>query len=349
MDVAGIFQTNGKDDLLSLTTIGWALVNLANVMNDKLSMNDKLLLGIDLFKNPSKLPQSGKKLPEAANAYLMVKELKETGSTNRLAGVDATASGATLQGSFYHSIETLTSTLGKPMTEEEAFYAKQPDLYTSLQNEYLHIVGEEGTALPRDTIKKVCQPQFYGASENRIADALGDEVAEAFLYVFKKQLPAIGHHWNTFMNINFQTRQFAEYQDNLGRNFKLENVEDVHAHYDTCMGQVLLQGKKYVPSDKPKGMLPLLACSIFAADSTLVALAKEANLNASGLTVHDAIYVTPDRVNEIRHAYRKNQCDMVENNLLGNIYTQLCGYDMPVLGSKEDTLEFLSKSHTLLT
>lgn len=315
-------------DLLSLTPLGWYLLNLGNQVNDKDTFAMRVANGY--------LLSTGKyELPDYDNTYYMrsalqgIKEIKEYGQTNVLVWIDDTTSGMQIQGALHQCPISLLTSMGKPMSAEQAFYAAPPDTYTSVYDQFKRFVKPSkqqsmGKQLTRGMVKDLLLPLFYGAGVSRVKALLDNDemLLEAFVQALNHKLPVLQEHREFFMEFDYSGINTLEYTDMIGRKVYIDRTKQVGYDINTSMGEVLVhanepmvEGDKYYDS-----MLSILAHYIHNIDSCLVAeLAKEFWLTKDTFQhCHDSMASTGNNINRIRMINRDTKMRILKSDLLNN-------------------------------
>ena len=326
-------------DLLSLTPLGWYLLNLGTQVNDKDSFAMRVANGY--------LLSTGKyELPKYDNTYYMrsslqaIKEIKQYGQTNGLVWIDDTTSGMQIQGALHQCPISLLTSMGKPMSAEEAFYAAPPDTYTSVYDQFKRFVKPSkqqsmGKKLTRKMVKELLLPLFYGAGIGRVKTLLGndDELLEAFLQALNHKLPVLQEHREFFMGFDYSGINTLEYTDMIGRKVYLDRTKQVGYDINTSMGEVLVhaneplvEGDLYYDS-----MLSILAHFIHNIDSCIVAeMAKYFWLIKSTFShTHDAYAALGSKINELRLINRDKKMWILKSDLLNNFTKEVFGITTP--------------------
>lgn len=315
-------------DLLSLTPLGWYLLNLGNQVNDKDSFAMRVANGY--------LLSTGKyDLPDYDNTYYMrsalqaIKEIKQYGETSILVWIDDTTSGMQIQGALHQCPVSLLTSMGKPMSAEQAFYAAPPDTYTSVYDQFKRYVKPSkqqsmGKKLTRKMVKELLLPLFYGAGIGRVKTLLDNDemLLKAFIQALNHKLPVLQEHKEFFMEFDYSGINTLEYTDMIGRKVYLDRTKQVGYDINTSMGEVLIhanepleEGDEYYDS-----MLSILAHYIHNLDSCLVAeMAKYFWLTKDTfMHCHDSFSSTGNNINTIRMINRDTKMRILKSDLLND-------------------------------
>ena len=324
-------------DMLSLTPLGWYFLNLGNQVNDKDTFAMRIANGY--------LLSTGKyELPEYDNTYYMrsalqaIKEIKQYGQTNVLVWIDDTTSGMQIQGALHQCPVSLLTSMGKPMSAAEAFYANPPDTYTSVYDQFKRFVKPSkqqsmGKQLTRKMVKELLLPLFYGAGLGRVKALLDNDdiLLDAFSNALNHKLPVLQEHREFFMNFDYSGINTLEYTDMIGRKVYIDRTKQVGYDINTSMGEVLVHANEpMVEGDKYYGsMLSILAHYIHNIDSCIVAkMAKDFwKTQDTFIHCHDAFSATGDNINRIRMINRDMKMRILKDDLLNNFTKEVFGIE----------------------
>lgn len=321
--------------LPEFTDLGWVYMSVANIFEDKLSSAERIVLGYLLSQNQATVLQlnlEDRDRRQLLNAFLALKQYKETGQSNILLPLDMATSALILMSAMYRCPTTMAMVglSSKATTIEERILEPVSDSYTKLHIAALNKLPPSqrksiASVLTRNELKKlVIMPDYYGSTS--AIERIPEELREPYLQAKRELVPAQMKHlsWGALAGQTLVERGVTHPQWTCaytGRNVGYMCTETIGAtvHLPDAQFDVakVVEGNPY--------HLRIIANTVHSPDSSLLIpiYQKAAELGITMFTTHDAINVTASNLNYIRQLTIEGIIDIAITNPLVSMSEQL--------------------------